>query len=72
MKDGSQRSKRTITLGDESKVCIEVSIWGEVCQAHVFQVGQVIALRSCRISDYSGLSLNASSDPSDVYLDINH
>jgi len=72
MKDGTQRSKRAITLGDESKVCIEVSLWGEVCEARAFQVGQVIALKSCRISDFSGRSLNASGDPSDIIVDVKH
>ena len=27
-KDGNERDKASVTLGDESKVSIEVSIWG--------------------------------------------
>lgn len=61
MKDGKSRDKRTITIGDESNICLNVTLWGTVTEAHPFRTGQVIALKSCRVSDYNGKSLNASS-----------
>ena len=51
---------------------IGVTIWGDNCDRFDFKVGQVIALRECRISDYRGKSLNASSSPSDIVINLNH
>jgi len=58
-----------LTIGDESNSCIGVTLWGPVTEAHSFRSGQVIALKNCRVSDYNGKSLNASSSPSDIVLE---
>ena len=68
MKDGKVKSKRTLTIGDESNSCIGVTLWGVVTDAHSYQAGQVIALKNCRVSDYNGKSLNATSFPSDIVM----
>jgi len=68
MKDGKSRDKRTITIGDESNICLNVTLWGTVTEAHPYRTGQVIALKSCRVSDYNGKSLNASSQAADIFL----
>lgn len=68
MRDGKVKSKRTITIGDESNSCIGVTLWGVVADAHSYQAGQVIALKNCRVSDYNGKSLNATSFPSDIVI----
>ena len=72
LKDGTARDKRMLTIGDESKNSIGVTLWGTVCEAHDYRVGQVIALRGCRVSEYNGRSLNASSDLSDIMLELKH
>lgn len=72
MKDGTQRDKRTLIVGDESKISISVTLWGSACEAHDYQIGQVIALKSCRVSEYNGKSLNASSDPNDISFNMRH
>ena len=60
-----------MTLGDEGKVCIDVALWGaEISDRFNLQVGQVIALKACRISEYAGRTLNASSDVNDVSVDL--
>lgn len=61
MRDGKVKSKRTLTIGDESNSCIGVTLWGAVTEAHSYVPGQVIALKNCRVSDYNGKSLNATS-----------
>jgi len=68
MKTGESRDKRTITIGDEGNVSIGVTLWGIVCEAHDLKIGQIVALRGCRVSEYNGRSLNASSDVGDVLL----
>ena len=71
LKDGSKKEKRQLTLGDEGKVCIDIALWGaEISDRFNLQVGQVIALKSCRISEYYGRTLNASSDVNDVCVDL--
>ena len=68
MRDGQTREKRTLTIGDESNVSINVTLWGSVVEAHSYQTGQVIALKSCKVSDYNGKSLNASSHGEDIFI----
>ena len=62
LKSGESRDKRQLTIGDESNVSISVTLWGSVCEAHDYQIGQIVALKGCRVSEYNGRSLNASSD----------
>lgn len=69
MRDGKERDKRTLTIGDESNKCINVTLWGPVVEAHPYRTGQVIALKSCRVSDFNGKSLNASSHGEDIYIE---
>ena len=61
-----------ITIGDESRVSIGVTLWGELCTANSYDEGQVIAFRACRVSDYNGKCLSASSDPEDVIFATSH
>ena len=63
------RDVRKITVGDENKKSIQISLWGSVCNTYDYEVGQIIALKECRISDYGGKSLNASSSPSDIKIE---
>ena len=68
MRNGSQREKRSMTIGDESNVCIGVTLWGNVAEAHAYSTGQVIAFKNCRVSDYNVKSLNSSSHADDIYI----
>lgn len=68
MKDGKVREKRTLTIGDESNVCINVTLWGSCVEAHTYGTGQVIAFKNCRVSDFNGKSLNASSHGEDIFI----
>ena len=70
MRDGKERDKRTLTIGDESNKCINVTLWGAVVEAHPYRTGQVIALKSCRVSDFNGKSLNASSHGEDIFISM--
>ena len=72
LKDGTSKDKRTLFIGDESKISIGVTLWGSCCEAYKYEVGQVIALKACRVSEYNGKSLNASSDPNDILFNVRH
>ena len=71
MKDGTACDKRTLTIGDEEGISIQVTLWRESCESQPYEAGQVIAFRSCRVSDFNGKSLNASS-PADIIMSPRH
>ena len=68
MRDGKVRNKRALTIGDESHVCVNVTLWGSVAEAHQYNTGQVIAFKNSRVSDYNGKSLNASSYADEIFV----
>ena len=41
-------------------------------EAHPYRVGQVIAFKGCRVSDFNGKSLNASSHAEDIFIALRH
>jgi len=51
------RDKRTITLCDDTGVSINATLWGAAA-AQEFRVGDVLACKAARVSDYGGKSLN--------------
>lgn len=51
---------------------IGVTLWGDLSTAHDYESGSVIAFRSCRVSDFGGKSLNASSSVSDTVIEPKH
>ena len=54
LKDGTNKDKRTIVLGDQNDISISATLWGETCDKYKFEIGQICALKSCRISEYNG------------------
>ena len=51
---------------------INVTLWGASCDAHRYEVGQVIAFKACRVSEFKGKSLNASNDAADIVINPRH
>ena len=70
--DGSYKDKRQIMIGDENNVSISATVWGVACEKHDFDIGKVIAMKSCRVSDYNGKSLNASAHDGDIIINVDH
>jgi replication factor A1 len=64
--------RRNIMLADESGLKIAVALWGNLANMFDLQVGQVLAVRSARVSDYGGKSLNSGDDHSQIYIDPDH
>ena len=71
MKDGTSCDKRTLTIGDEQGISIQVTLWRESCESQPYEAGQIIAFRCCRVSEFNGKSLNAGS-PSDIIVSPRH
>ena len=71
-KDDQLRDKRTVVIGDESNISIGVTLWGETCEQHDLQEGQIVAFQKCRVSNFSGKSLNASWDVDDIVVKVKH
>lgn len=71
LKDGSSRDKRSLVIGDDSKRMIGITLWGDVCHKEIREM-QIVAFRACRISEYRGKSLNASSDMNDTVVEAEH
>ena len=72
LRSGEQRLKRTLVVGDDMKVSIGLTLWGDTCEAYQFEVGQIVAFKSCRVSEYQGRSLNSSGDPRDITINPRH
>ena len=69
-KAGQELKKRALTLMDQSLCQVEVTLWGE--QAEKYDEGtlalhSVVAIKSCKVSDFGGRSLS-SSFQSQVFL----
>jgi len=71
-KSGDRRDKREVKLADESKAMINITLWGDVCHKNDFALGTLVALKSCRVSEFGGRSCNASSNEQDIILDVKH
>ena len=48
-----------------------MTVWGELASSNDFSEGAIIAFKNCRVSEFSGRSLNASSDITDIVFKVN-
>jgi len=58
---GAIKDRRNITIVDESKYAIQISLWGMNAKKDDYKEGDVIAIRGARVSDYGGKTLNSGS-----------
>lgn len=72
LKSGDSKERQAISIADESGVSITVTVWGDFCRTLNAKPGMIVAFKQCRVSDYSGKSLNASSTPTDIVLNAPH
>ena len=59
---GEMRDKRTVSLTDDTGLCLQATFWGECGQMQGLEVGNILAIKSAKVSDYGGKSLNISND----------
>ena len=74
LKSGQIKVRKYLTLTDDSNCSISVTLWGEaMCNRNeVRRVGEVLAVKSARASDFGGKSLNVADDHAQLFPDIDH
>lgn len=68
---GEDRERRTVTIADETNCSVQITLWGPNAHLQIDQ-GMIVAFKNCRVSDFSGCTLNAASDDNSVKLNIQH
>ena len=63
-KAGETRTKRVLTVCDDSGVSIDVTVWGTVAESFdaVDESDPVIAFKGCRVTDFQGWCLTMDHD----------
>lgn len=63
-KAGETRTKRVLTLCDDSGVSIEMTVWGTVAESFdgIDEADPVIAFKGCRVTDFQGWCLTMDHD----------
>ena len=56
-----QMTKRDITLIDQSSTAVRLTLWGKQAETFEGDGNPVIIVKTCRVNDYNGISLSASS-----------
>lgn len=69
---GAVKDRRNIIIADESSLSIQISLWGTNAHNASYVIGQVVALRGARVSDYNGKSLNSGDEHSQMFIDPDH
>ena len=76
LKSGQQKSRKHITIVDDSMCSICLTVWGDTMCDKLFnlKLGDLFACKSVTISDFNGKSLNVSDDRSKLYTndEIDH
>ncbi len=74
MKNGENRDKLNIIIADDSGYSVPITIWGDACKstADKAKLGSIVAFKACRVSEYNGKTLNASSDEQDIFVNVMH
>ena len=62
-----------MTLIDDSSCSISLTLWGEMCERSTnLQIGDILAVKGARVSEFGGKSLNAADDHSILFTNMNH
>jgi len=72
LKTGQQKVRKYVQLLDDTMHSISLTMWGDdLCDKNEhLKVGDVIAIKSARVSEFGGKSLNAASDHAQVFVDL--
>ncbi len=49
-----------------------MTLWGTLANIFDLQVGQVLAIKNARVSDFGGKSLNSGDDHASIYIEPDH
>ena len=68
LKSGEEKDRRTVTIMDDSNASVDITFWGASALKQGMDIGKLIAVKDCRVSDYKGVSLNGPFDSNDIKL----
>ena len=68
------KDRCNLVVADDSNFSVGLTLWGSVAVnlQSALKVGDVVAFKSCRVSDYQGKCLNSSSDLKDCCSQVKH
>lgn len=73
LRKGSQKVRKYVTLIDDSYCAISLTLWASMCDRITqADINKVVAVKSCRVSEFGGKSLNAADDHSSMFVDLKH
>jgi len=73
LKTGQQKVRKYVTLIDDTSCSISLTLWGDMCERNQeIKIGDVLACKGARVSEFGGKSLNAADDHSCLFANINH
>lgn len=65
--------RKYVTLIDDSSCSISLTLWGEMCERSTnLTIGDILAVKGARVSEFGGKSLNAADDHSILFINMNH
>lgn len=72
LKSGEAKDRMNLVIADDSNHSVPITVWGDLCMIaqNKFRLGDVVAFKQCRVSDYNGKSLNASPNEKDIVLNV--
>lgn len=74
-KNNIEKKRCYVTIGDKSQHSIVISMWGDLCDKitnKLITPGNIIAVKSAKVSEYGGRSLNVASDTSELFIEPQH
>lgn len=73
LRSGQQKVRKYVTLIDDSSFSISLTLWGDMCErSSSLNIGDVLAVKGARVSEFGGKSLNAADDHSVLFINMNH
>ena len=73
LRSGQQKVRKYVTLIDDSSCSISLTLWGDMCERNSdLKIGDVLAVKGARVSEFGGKSLNAADDHSVLFTNMNH
>lgn len=60
------KDQRVFSLADDGNLSMKVTLWGAMSESKIVE-GQVIAIRSAKISEFNGKTLNCGDDHATIF-----
>lgn len=72
MKKSNGLSLLNFTLVDQTKMPVNVALWGKQAESFEYSIGTILVMNSVRISNYGGLTLSVYRDSGFMEMSANY